>query len=56
MGSDLYEVIRAAATKPFGFVPYYRLSLEPASQLIPSTSPGKHANTACIRALLNWQG
>jgi UDP-N-acetyl-D-glucosamine dehydrogenase len=23
MGIDLYEVIRAAATKPFGFVPYY---------------------------------
>ena len=23
MGLDLYEVIRAAATKPFGFVPYY---------------------------------
>lgn len=23
MGIDIYEVIRAAATKPFGFVPYY---------------------------------
>ncbi len=23
MGLDIYEVIRAAATKPFGFVPYY---------------------------------
>ena len=23
MGVDLYEVIRAASTKPFGFVPYY---------------------------------
>lgn len=23
MGIDLYEVVRAAATKPFGFVPYY---------------------------------
>tara|TARA_B100001287_G_C22462891_1_gene425886 strand:- start:19 stop:681 length:663 start_codon:yes stop_codon:yes gene_type:complete len=23
MGIDLYEVIRAASTKPFGFVPYY---------------------------------
>ncbi|WP_418118474.1 nucleotide sugar dehydrogenase [Variovorax sp. 350MFTsu5.1] len=23
MGVDIYEVIRAAATKPFGFVPYY---------------------------------
>ena len=23
MGIDVYEVIRAAATKPFGFVPYY---------------------------------
>ncbi len=23
MGIDMYEVIRAAATKPFGFVPYY---------------------------------
>lgn len=23
MGIDLYEIIRAAATKPFGFVPYY---------------------------------
>ena len=23
MGSDIHEVIRAAATKPFGFVPYY---------------------------------
>jgi UDP-N-acetyl-D-glucosamine dehydrogenase len=23
MGIDLYEVIRDAATKPFGFVPYY---------------------------------
>jgi UDP-N-acetyl-D-glucosamine dehydrogenase len=23
MGMDIYEVIRAAATKPFGFVPYY---------------------------------
>ena len=23
MGMDVYEVIRAAATKPFGFVPYY---------------------------------
>ena len=24
MNIDLYEVIKAAATKPFGFVPYYR--------------------------------
>ena len=23
MGIDLYEVIEGAATKPFGFVPYY---------------------------------
>ena len=23
MGIDLYEVIEAASTKPFGFVPYY---------------------------------
>ena len=23
LGIDLYEVINAAATKPFGFVPYY---------------------------------
>jgi len=23
MGMDIYEIIRAAATKPFGFVPYY---------------------------------
>lgn len=23
MGTDIHEVIRAAATKPFGFTPYY---------------------------------
>ena len=56
MGIDLYEVIRAAATKPFGFVPYY-----PGPGLggtafrsIPFTSPGKPVNTVCIPGSLSW--
>jgi UDP-N-acetyl-D-mannosaminuronate dehydrogenase len=40
MGIDIHEVIRAAATKPFGFVPYYP----------GSTCRGRRASTAWTRA------
>ena len=58
MGIDLYEVIRAAATKPFGFVPYYpgpglggivyRLTL--------FISPGKLVNMVCIHFFIELAG
>ena len=43
MGIDLYEVIRAAATKPFGFVLIFRVQVWEVtiSQLIPFISHGK---------------
>ena len=56
MGIDLYEVIRAAATKPFGFVPYY-----PGPGLGGHCIPidpfyltWKRVNMVCTRALLSW--
>ena len=56
MGIDLYEVIRAAATKPFGFVPYYPARAGGiAFRSIPSISHGKPGHTICILALLSWR-
>ncbi|WP_230369540.1 nucleotide sugar dehydrogenase [Paludibacterium denitrificans] len=56
MGIDIHEVIRAAATKPFGFVPYY-----PGPGLGGHCIPidpfyltGRRANTASTPASSNW--
>ena len=55
MGIDLYEVIRAAATKPFGFVPYFPgPGLEVTVFLsIRSILLGKHVNLVCTPVLLS---
>ncbi len=52
MGIDVWEVINAARTKPFGFMAFYpgRVWEGIVSRLIHFTSPGKHANTATTRA------
>jgi UDP-N-acetyl-D-glucosamine dehydrogenase len=56
MGINIWEVIDAAATKPFGFVPFY-----PGPGLggycipfDPFISPGKASRTASKHVLLNW--
>jgi hypothetical protein len=56
MGIDIWEVIEAAKTKPFGFMPFY-----PGPGLgghcipiDPSTSPGKPASTDRQPASLSW--
>ena len=56
MNIDVWEVIDAAATKPFGFMPFYP---GPglggiASQLIRSIYRGKARNQVLKRASLNW--
>ena len=47
MGIDVWEVIDAAKTKPFGFMPFYPgpVSAATASPSIPSTLPGRRENT-----------
>ncbi len=55
MGIDIWEVIRAAATKPFGFTPFYP---GPGLAVIafpstPSTSPGRLASLASTPASSN---
>ncbi len=56
MGIDIWEVIDAAATKPFGFMPFYP---GPASAAIAFRSihiicRGKRASTISRRDSLNW--
>ena len=48
MGIDIWEVIDAAATKPFGFTPFYPGPGGGALvfRSIPSTSPGRQKNMA----------
>ncbi len=47
MNIDVWEVIDAAATKPFGFMPFYPGpgSADIASRSIPSTCPGRRSRT-----------
>ena len=56
MGIDLYEVIRAASTKPFGYVPYYpgQVLVDIAFLLTLFISPGRLVNMECIPAVLSW--
>ena len=56
LGLDIHEVIRAAATKPFGFTPTTpgTASAATASPSTPSTSPGRRAHTASAPASSNW--
>ena len=56
MGIGLYEVIRAAATKPFGFVPYYWGQVWVATTFlsIPFISPGRRVNMECTLVSLSW--
>ena len=53
MGIDLYEVIRAA-TKPFGFVPYFQVLVWEVTvfQLIPSILH-ERVSMECIPVLLS---
>jgi UDP-N-acetyl-D-glucosamine dehydrogenase len=52
MGIDIWEVIDAAKTKPFGFMPFYPApaSAGTASRSTPSTSPGRRASSRSRRA------
>ena len=57
MGIDVWEVIDAAATKPFGFMPLRaraRASAATASRSIPSTSPGRRASSISRRGSSSW--
>ena len=56
MGLDVWEVIDAAATKPFGFMPFHpgRAWVATASRSIRTTSPGARANLACPIASSSW--
>ncbi len=49
MGIDIWEVIDAAATKPFGFMPFYPgpALAGTASPIDPSILPGRRANMNC---------
>ena len=55
MGIDIWEVIEAAKTKPFGFMPFYQAPALAAiaSPLIHFISPGKLRNSGCRRASSN---
>ena len=57
MAINLYELIKAAATTPFGFVPYFQgpawaITAQPST---PSVSPGKRESSACSPASSNWR-
>lgn len=56
MGINVWEVIEAAATKPFGFMPFFRaLGWEATvSRSIPSICPGKRSRPASKPALSSW--
>lgn len=58
MGIDVWEVIGAASTKPFGFMPFYP---GPglggtASPSTRSTSPGGRGSTSSLPASSSWPG
>ena len=54
MGIDIWEVIDAASTKPFGFTPFYPGAwAATAFRSIRFTSRGKLGNTGLRRALSN---
>jgi len=56
MGVDVWEVIEAASSKPFGFMPFYPGPAWAATAFrwTPSISHGKPANTISPRASSNW--
>ncbi len=56
MGIDVWEVIQAAATKPFGFMPFQPgPGLGPtASRSTRSTSPGRRGNSTCRPGSWSW--
>jgi UDP-N-acetyl-D-glucosamine dehydrogenase len=51
MGIDIWEVVDAAATKPFGFMPFQPgpASAATASRSTRSTSPGRRASSTSRR-------
>jgi UDP-N-acetyl-D-glucosamine dehydrogenase len=56
MGIDFWEVIQAAKTKPFGFMPFYP-GAGVGGHCIPVDpyfSPGKRASTISLPALSSW--
>jgi len=55
---DVWEVIRAAATKPFGFMPFYPGPdwAATASRSTRSTCRGRRARAASRRASSSWPG
>ena len=58
MDIDVWEVIEAAATKPFGFMPFYPGpgSAATASRSIRSISRGRRGRTASSAASSSWPG
>ncbi len=56
MGIDVWEVIEAAKTKPFGYMPFYPGpgSAATASRSTRSTSPGRRANSTSRPASSSW--
>ena len=59
MGIDMWEVIDAAATKPFGFMPFWPgpgPRAATASRSTPSTSPGRPGSSTCTREFIELAG
>ncbi len=56
MGIDIWEVIDAAATKPFGFMPFYPGPdwADTAYRSTHSTFRGRRANSISRRVSSNW--